>query len=47
MNRTRLTGHIKEDIIGIITVANYAAELIFNLQIIILAEDIVSSEIPA
>jgi hypothetical protein len=33
--------------IGIITVADHTAELIFNLQIIILAEDIISSEIPA
>jgi hypothetical protein len=47
MNKTRLTRHIKEDIIGIITVANHTAEPIFNLQIIILAEDIISSEIPA
>jgi hypothetical protein len=47
MNRTRPTGHIKEDIIRITTVADHAAEPIFNLQIVILAEDIVSSEIPA
>jgi hypothetical protein len=33
--------------IGIITVADHTAELIFNLQIMILAEDIISSEIPA
>jgi hypothetical protein len=47
MNRTRLIRYIKEDIIGITTVANHAIEPIFNLQIIILAEDIISSEIPA
>jgi hypothetical protein len=47
MNRTRLTGYIKKDVIGIITVADHAVEPIFNLQIIILAEDIVNSEIPA
>jgi hypothetical protein len=47
MNRTRLTGHIKEDVVGIITIADYTVELIFNLQIIILVEDIISSEIPA
>jgi hypothetical protein len=47
MNRTRPIGYIKEDMIGITTVADYTAEPIFNLQIIILAEDIVSSEIPA
>jgi hypothetical protein len=47
MNRTRPTGYIKEDVIGIITIADYAAELIFNLKIIILMEDIISSEIPA
>jgi hypothetical protein len=47
MNRTRPTGHIKEDVIGIITVADHAAEPIFNLQIVILAEDIINSEIPA
>jgi hypothetical protein len=47
MNRTRLTGYIKEDVIGITIIADHAAELIFNLQIIILVEDIISSEIPA
>jgi hypothetical protein len=47
MNRTRPTGYIEEDIIGITTIADHAAELIFNLQIVILAEDIISSEIPA
>jgi hypothetical protein len=47
MNRTRPTGYIEEDVIGIITITDYAAEPIFNLQIVILAEDIVSSEIPA
>jgi hypothetical protein len=47
MNRTGPTGYIEEDMIGIITVIDYTAEPIFNLQIIILAEDIVSSEIPA
>jgi hypothetical protein len=47
MNRTGPTGHIEEDVIGITTVANHAVEPIFNLQIVILAEDIVSSEIPA
>jgi hypothetical protein len=46
MNRTGPIRHI-EDVIGIITVVDHAAELIFNLQIIILAEDIISSEIPA
>jgi hypothetical protein len=33
--------------IGITTITDHAAEPIFNLQIVILAEDIVSSEIPA
>jgi hypothetical protein len=47
MNRTGLIGYIEEDMIGIITVADHAVELIFNLQIIILAEDIINSEIPA
>jgi hypothetical protein len=47
INRTRPTGYMEEDIIGIITVIDYAVELIFNLQIIILIEDIISSEIPA
>jgi hypothetical protein len=47
MNRTGPTGYIEEDVIGITTIANYTVEPIFNLQIIILAEDIVSSEIPA
>jgi hypothetical protein len=47
MNRTGLTGHIKEDVVGIITIADHAVEPIFNLQIIILVEDIISSEIPA
>jgi hypothetical protein len=47
MNRTRPTGYIKEDVIGITTVTDYTAEPIFNLQIVILAEDIISSEIPA
>jgi hypothetical protein len=47
MNRTRPIGHIEEDVIGIITVTDHAAEPIFNLQIVILAENIVSSEIPA
>jgi hypothetical protein len=47
MNRTRPIGYIKEDIIGIITIVDHAAEPIFNLQIVILAEDIISSEIPA
>jgi hypothetical protein len=47
MNKTRLTGYIKEDVIGIITVTNHAVELIFNLQIVILAENIISSEILA
>jgi hypothetical protein len=47
MNRTRPIGYIEEDVVGIITIADYAAELTFNLQIIILMEDIVSSEIPA
>jgi hypothetical protein len=46
MNRTGLIGHIKEDVIGIITIVDYTIELIFNLQIIILAEDIINSEIP-
>jgi hypothetical protein len=47
MNRTGPIGYIKEDVIGIITITNHAIEPIFNLQIIILAEDIISSEIPA
>jgi hypothetical protein len=47
MNRTRSTGYIKEDVIGITTIIDYITEPIFNLQIIILAEDIISSEIPA
>jgi hypothetical protein len=47
MNRTGPIGYIEEDVIGIIIVADHTVELIFNLQIIILAEDIVSSEIPA
>jgi hypothetical protein len=47
MNRTRPIGYIKEDVIGITTVIDHAAEPIFNLQIVILAEDIISSEIPA
>jgi hypothetical protein len=47
VNRTRPIGYIKEDIIGIIIITDYTIELIFNLQIVILAEDIVSSEIPA
>jgi hypothetical protein len=47
MNKTGPTRYIEEDMIGIITVADYTVELIFNLQIVILAEDIISSEIPA
>jgi hypothetical protein len=47
MNRTGLIGYIEEDIIGIIIIIDHAIEPIFNLQIIILAEDIISSEIPA
>jgi hypothetical protein len=47
MNRTRPTGYIEEDVVGIITVIDHAAELIFNLQIIIIVEDIINSEIPA
>jgi hypothetical protein len=47
MNRTGPIGHIEEDVIGITTVIDYAAEPIFNLQIVILAENIISSEIPA
>jgi hypothetical protein len=47
MNRTRPIGYIKEDMIGIIIIADHMAKLIFNLQIIILVEDIISSEIPA
>jgi hypothetical protein len=31
MNRTRLTGYIKEDIIRITTIVDHTAELIFNL----------------
>jgi hypothetical protein len=31
MNRTGPTGYIEEDMIGIIIVADYAVELIFNL----------------
>jgi hypothetical protein len=47
MNKTRPTRYIEKDVIGIITIINHAVEPIFNLQIVILAEDIVSSEIPA
>jgi hypothetical protein len=47
MNRTGPTGYIEEDIIGITTIADYIIKLIFNLQIVILAENIISSEIPA
>jgi hypothetical protein len=47
MNRTGPTGYMEEDVVGITTVADHAAELIFNLQIIILVENIISSEIPA
>jgi hypothetical protein len=38
---------MEEDVVGITTVADHAAELIFNLQIVILVEDIINSEIPA
>jgi hypothetical protein len=38
---------MEEDVIGITTIADYAVEPIFNLQIVILVEDIISSEIPA
>jgi hypothetical protein len=47
MNKTRPTRYIKEDIIGIIIIADHAIEPIFNLQIVILVKDIVNSEIPA
>jgi hypothetical protein len=47
MNRTRPTGYMEEDVIGITTIGDHAIEPIFNLQIVILVEDIVSSEIPA
>jgi hypothetical protein len=47
INKTRPTGHMEEDIVGIITIADHAVELIFNLQIVILVKDIISSEIPA
>jgi hypothetical protein len=47
MNKTGPIRYIKEDMIGIIIVIDHAAEPIFNLQIVILAEDIISSEIPA
>jgi hypothetical protein len=47
MNRTRPTGYIEKDMIGIIIVIDHAVEPIFNLQIVILAKDIISSEIPA
>jgi hypothetical protein len=47
MNRTRLTGYIEKDMVGIITIINHAVEPIFNLQIVILVEDIINSEIPA
>jgi hypothetical protein len=47
MNKTGPIGYIKEDVIGIITIADHTAEPIFNLQIIILAKNIISSEIPA
>jgi hypothetical protein len=45
MNKTRPTGYIKKDIIGITTVVDHIVEPIFNLQIMILVEDIISSEI--
>jgi hypothetical protein len=47
MNRTRPTGYMEEDVVGIITMADHAVEPTFNLQIVILVEDIISSEIPA
>jgi hypothetical protein len=47
MNRTRPIGYIEEDVVGIITIANHTVELIFNLQIVILIKDIISSKIPA
>jgi hypothetical protein len=47
MNRTGPTGYMEEDVVGITIVTDYTAEPIFNLQIIILIEDIISSEIPA
>jgi hypothetical protein len=47
MNRTRPTGYIEEDVVGITTVADHMAEPIFNPQIVIPIEDIISSEIPA
>jgi hypothetical protein len=47
MNRIGPIGYIEEDVIGITIIIDHAAELIFNLQIIILTKDILSSEIPA
>jgi hypothetical protein len=47
MNRTGPIGHMEENVVGIITIADHAAEPIFNLQIVILIEDIINSEIPA
>jgi hypothetical protein len=47
MNRTRPIGYIKENVIGIIIIINHTIKPIFNLQIVIFAEDIISSEIPA
>jgi hypothetical protein len=47
MNRTKPIGYIEEDVVGITIVADYMVKPIFNLQIIILVEDIISSEIPA
>jgi hypothetical protein len=47
MNRTRPTGYIEKNMVGITTIVDHIAEPIFNLQIVILVEDIISSEIPA
>jgi hypothetical protein len=47
INRTGLIGYMEEDVVRIITVADYVVELIFNLKIVIPVEDIISSEIPA
>jgi hypothetical protein len=44
-NNTRPTGYIEKDIIGITTVADHVAILNFNPQVIILVENIISSEI--
>jgi hypothetical protein len=44
-NNTRPTRYIKEDTVGITTVADHVAILNFDPQVIILVEDIINSEI--